>query len=224
MKTEDRTMPDHDMFAVYDAGDGRLVIDQPDPKTGELIPTAISGLPIPKRLTGIGFTVRNAEMHRDQQLVILREQIGIIKMHQQRVNEVADKTINQLVGMGAGLLQQLHADGLAATDAKKRPKLAIAGCGSWVTNTRAASLDNVEWSQLDEDAQADIAGEHRDLFQIVTITTIKPDSIAIRKALEAGREIEGFTLNPAEDLVKFKPEKGTGLAPVGTSNPNKDGD
>lgn len=209
---------DSDLFAVYDIGDGTLVIDHPHPETGELFPTAVGSLPIPKQLTGLAFGIRNAETSRDQQLAILKDQLATIKLHIEAVNERADKTVGQLSGMGAGLLDQLHEQGLTAVDAKKRPRLPIAGCGAWVTNTKAAGYETDGWNNMDRDARADIALAHKDLFKVEMVPAqkvITPNRSEIIKAMKKGAAIDGFSLIEAVDGVKFKIEKGTGLPPVG---------
>lgn len=208
----------HELFAVYYDDNNRMVIDQPDPDTGELVPVPLSQLPIPKQLTGIGFAIRNAEVGRDQALDILKEQAGIIRQHMDRIKEQAARTIGQLTSMAAGLLKTLHDQGMAATDAKKRPRLVIAGCGSFATNTTVREgLDTSEYDKLAEDDQAAIALANTDFFVVEQIRIIKPDRAAILAHLRKGGSLKGFTRNAAEDHVVFKVEKGTGVPAIGVT-------
>lgn len=217
-ETTEAKRVDSDMFAVYDSGDGTLLIDHPD-ADGVLVPTAVKSLPIPKQLTGMAFAIRNLEVDRDRQLAILKDQQDTIKMHIEAVNERAVHAIDSLKKMGSGLLDQLHGQGLAGTDAKKRPRLAIAGCGAWVTNTtQRASYDAKGWNDMDEDQQAEVALANKHLFKITQVPAredVKPDRPAIIRALLRGDTVDGFAFIAEADSVVFKSEKGTGLPPVG---------
>lgn len=195
-----------------------MVVDQPDPETGELVPVPLSQLPIPKQLTGIGFAIRNAEVGRDQALDILKEQAGIIRQHIDRIREQAARTISQLTSMAAGLLQAMHDQGNAAVDAKKRPRLTIAGCGTFATNTTVREgLDTSEYDKLNEDQKAEIALANTDFFIVEKIQVITLDRAAILTYLRKGGTLKGFSRNAAEDHVVFKIEKGTGVPAIGVT-------
>lgn len=217
-QTTEAKRADSDLFAVYALEDGTLVIDSPSPQTGELLPTAVGSLPIPKRLTGLAFAIRNQELHRDQQMAILKDQIATIRMHMAAVTERTDIAVGVLKSMGTMLLNQLHDQGLAATDAKHRPRLPIAGCGAWVTNTKAAGYKTDDWDQMDKDARATASLEHKSLFSVEQVpahSIVKPIRTKIIAALKAGAVVDGFELIEATDAVQFKIEKGTGIPPVG---------
>lgn len=215
----------HDLFSAYVDETGRLVMDQADPKTGELVPVPIGELPTERALVGLGYAIRNVQMSTDQQLAILDEQIGFLQMHRQRVTERSDNQSRFLQERAAMLLNILKEEGKVPLDKQLRPAMTIPGCGKWaILTTQRASLDRSDYDAMSEDQRTEIALAHKDLFRIVKVLTIKPDARAILKQLQAGQAIDGFAVNPSVDGITFKPETGTGLPPVGTKTISQDGE
>lgn len=215
----------HDLFSAYVDETGRLVMDQPDPKTGELMPVPIGELPTERALVGLGYAMRNLQMSTDQQLAILDEQIRLLQLHQERVTERARNQSRFLEERASILLDSLKQQGKISLDKQQRPAMLIPGCGKWaILTTQRASLDRSDYDAMPEDRRAEIALAHKDLFKIMTITTIKPDARAILKQLQAGQAIDGFAVNPSVDGITFKAETGTGLPPVGTKTISQDGE